>query len=112
MSKSDETTGLGCLGLIAAVVAIGIIIEYWLQITIAILGTAAAVGLGSLLWRAAGARAAAAQERQRCTVCTSWSRSVVLTDLEGVPSGAQLCPTHSRTATRLAALEAELLDRG
>ena len=103
MSRSDDQAGIGCCGLIAALVLLGLILEYWLQILL--VGTlAGAVVLLAMHLTAAAQRAG---QRRRCAVCQSWSGSVLLTELE---AAGPLCPAHKARKLRIAELEDDVLD--
>ncbi len=96
------------MGAIVALIVLAWIVEHIVQILLVAIaiGLIIAVIAGLAHW----VRAAHEQSSQRraCSVCTSWSGSVVLTDLnpQQVPL---LCPRHKSVLQRLAGLERELL---
>ena len=106
MSNDDDAAGVGCCGLAAVLVLIGLVLQYWLQIlivglVIGLVGIAATIAVQS-----ARATAQARAERGRCPVCNSWSNSVVLNDID--PQRDPLCTAHGARARNIRALEEEL----
>lgn len=103
MATSEHSAGIGCCGLLAALVVVGLVVQFWLQLLLLVLS----LGLVALVAADVAKLARAAEERRRCPVCNSWSKSVVLSDLE--PAGDPLCPAHAARARRICALEEQLL---
>jgi len=102
--SSRNDGGIGCFGLIAGLVLVSIVITFWWQILLTLLGLAVVAGL--VAWGSASSQETARRlaERSACAVCQGWSGSVVLTDIDAAAASA-LCRDHGPVHRRIAALE-------
>jgi hypothetical protein len=108
MSDRDSANGCGgCLGAILLLAALGWVVQH-LAVVLATVGVVVAAGL--LLWGLAAwvdARTTLAAERHRCQVCSGWSHSVLLTDLDE-EAVAALCRDHAPRYANIWLLERDL----
>lgn len=96
------------MGLLFALVAVGWVVENWIAILCTLAFVAAAVGRLRWMPHAVEQLVARQEERRRCAVCSGWSGSVLLTDLdEG--GRARLCPQHDAVLHRIEVLERDLV---
>jgi hypothetical protein len=97
--------GGGCVGLVFGLVVLGLIVQYWYVA----LGTVVLIGVVAALvhWMSRALEREA--ERRGCAVCTGWSGSVLLTELDSARRD-RLCGQHDAVLRRIEALEHVLAD--